>query len=65
VLKHACGSKHSSEVRDWGGERDFANHHCVQMLQGSEPDNNFLGYEIRFYGREILLASLNEVPVRI
>ena len=31
----------------WGREGEgFANHRCVQVLQGGEPGNNFLGHEI-------------------
>jgi hypothetical protein len=44
-------------------EERFANHRCVQVLQEGEPGNNFLGHEILFYGREILLVSLAEVHI--
>ncbi len=31
----------------WGGRGEgFANHRCVQVLQGGELGNNFLGHEI-------------------
>ncbi len=29
-----------------GGGKGFANHRCVQVLQGGEPGNNFLEHEI-------------------
>ncbi len=46
-----------------GGGRVFANHRCVQVLQGGEPGNNFLGHEIWFYEGEILLASRTVVLI--
>jgi hypothetical protein len=50
-------------IKRWGRGEGFENHHCVPVLQEGEPSNNFLGHEILFYGREILLVSLAKVYI--